>query len=433
MEGHLLMSCKELKRKSVLELVLDERITLVEATTRLKISYRQALRIKERFEAEGDAGLVHRGRGRPSNRGYPSVFRDRVVKRYRKRYKDSEVGPTLAAEKLANDGLLVDHETLRRWLLESGDWHRRRKRRVHRTCRERKAYFGELVQMDGSHHAWFGASHDTACLMNMVDDATSVTAGLLAPQETTKAAMRLLWRWIERYGIPMALYTDKKNVYVTDREPTLEEQLAGEEPMTAFGKACQKLGIEIITAHSPQAKGRVERSNGTYQDRFVKELALRRITTLRTANALLEDGFTDALNAKFAKAPLEQEDYHRPIPKGLDLNTVFCFETHRVLQNDWTIRHDNRYYQITKDNKPLPKPKDKVLVRIHLDGQVQLLYRDAPLAFHPISPKQLHRRRQQSCKKTAPSPKPKKPRAPRKKQWRPNAQRFAALMHEDAK
>ena len=188
--------------------------------------------------------------------------------------------------------------------------------------------------------------------------------------------------------------------------------MAGEEPTTAFGKACQKLNIEIIAAHSPQAKGRVERSNGTYQDRFLKELALRRITTCKTADKLLNNGFCNALNDKFAHPPLEQEDYHRPIPKELKLNDVFCFEEHRVLQNDWTIRYKNRYYQIDKDNTPLPKPKDKILLRTHLDGEMQLLYGDMPLAFRPVSQKELHQQPRQQKKipvataKTRPTTKP---------------------------
>jgi hypothetical protein len=246
----------------------------------------------------------------------------------------------------------------------------------------------------------------------MVDDATGATLGLMDHQETTVAAMGLLWRWIERYGIPVALYTDKKNVYLTGREPTLEEELAGEEPTTAFGKACQKLNIEIIAAHSPQAKGRVERSNGTYQDRFLKELALRRITTPKTADKLLNNGFCNALNDKFAHPPLEQEDYHRPIPKELKLNDVFCFEEHRTLQNDWTIRHKNRYYQILKDNTPLPKPKDKILLRTHLDGEMQLLYGDMPLAFRPVSQKELHQQPRQQKKTPVATPKTRPTRKP---------------------
>jgi hypothetical protein len=276
--------------------------------------------------------------------------------------------------------------------------------------------------MDGSHHPWFGPDHDRACLMNMVDDATGKTMGLMAGQETTAAAMGLLRRWIETHGVPVALYTDKKNVYLTDRAPTLEEQLAGEEPLTAFGKACQKLGIEIIPAHSPQAKGRVERSNGVYQDRLVKELALGGITTIAGANALLANGFTDALNAKFAIAPLEAKDFHRPVPKGLDLDDVFCFEATRVVQNDWTVRHENEYYQIHKDNTPLPKPKTKALVRTHLDGRVQLLHKGKPLVFTALSPEQMHQQRR--------GPVPAAPQAPRKppapkKRWRPNVSRLA--------
>ncbi len=424
MEGHLVMSRKELHRKSVLELVEAKRLTLVEASKQMQLSYRQTLRVFARFSDQGDAGLVHRRRGQASNRAYPAAFRDKVIERYRKRYRDHDVGPTLAAEKMAKEGLVVDHETLRRWLLQEGDWKKRRKCKTHRSRRERKAHFGELVQMDGSHHAWFGPDHTKACLMNMVDDATGATLGLMDYQETTEAAMRQLWRWIERFGIPVALYTDKKNVYLTDREPTIEEQLAGKEPRTAFGKVCEKLDIRIIAAHSPQAKGRVERSNGTYQDRLVKELALRGITTCATADKLLNNGFSEELNAKFAVAPLEDEDYHRPVPKGLKLEDVFCFEELRVLQNDWTIRHENHYYQILKDNTPLPKPKDKILVRTRLDGTVHLLYRDKPLAFRPISVKQLQQQRSQQAQTSEPAQKPKTKQKPDKR-WRPNVKQMA--------
>ena len=431
MEGHLLMSRKELRRKSVLEMVRSGTMTLVEASQRMRLSYRQTLRVYQRFLAEGDAGLVHRRRGQPSNRAYPAHFREEVLGRYRERYQAYDLGPTLVAEKLAEEGLVIDHETLRRWLLEAGDWRKRRKRHTHRSRRQRRAHFGDLVQMDGSHHRWFGPDKEQACLMNMVDDATGATMGLMAAQETTEAAMRLLRRWIEVHGVPRALYTDKKSVYITDREPTLEEQLAGEEPLTAFGKACHKLDIEIITAHSPQAKGRVERSNGVYQDRFVKELALGDITTLAAANALLAAGFTDALNAKFVVAPLEAEDFHRPVPQGLDLDDVFCFETSRVVQNDWTVRHENRYYQIHKDNTPLPKPKTKVLVRTHLDGRTQLLHKGKPLAFCAISPHQLRQQRRPQASVAPPIPKAAhKPPAPRKR-WRPNVGRLAILNEAD--
>jgi len=392
MGGHLLMSRKELKRKSVLELAQNKHITLQEASRRMKLGYRQTLRVYARFCSEGDTGLVHRNRGKRSNRAYPVDFRQKVVSRYRKRYKKHDLGPTLAAEKLAGDGLEVDHETLRRWLLEDGDWQKQRKRKIHRTRRQRRSHFGELVQMDGSHHDWFGSDHGKKCLMNMVDDATGRTMGLMDNQETTEAAMRLLWRWVDKYGIPLALYTDKKNVYLSTRKPTVEELLAEQEPKTAFGRACEKLDIEIIAAHSPQAKGRVERSNGTYQDRFVKELALRGITTCVTADKLLQNGFCEDLNTKFAVKPLEQEDYHRRIPKWLKLEDVFCFDDQRVVQNDWTIRYNGNFYQILKDNRPLPRPKDKVLVRTRLDGSEDLIFKDKALEFCRITTNELRDR-----------------------------------------
>ena len=381
MRGHLVMSEKERKRKSALDRVNRGELTLKTAAQVLGLSYRQCRRSYKRYRQEGDKGLVHRSRGRPSNHTKPASFRRKVLKRYANRYAPLDIGPTLAAEKLSEEGMQVHPETLRRWTLEEGLRTKRCARAKHRLRREQKRHFGQLVQMDGSHHRWFGSEHDAACLMNMVDDATKTTLAGLRKQETTEAAMSCLWAWIERYGIPQALYTDKKNVFVTQREPTIEEQLAGQAPLTAFGKACAKLGIQIITAHSPQAKGRVERNHGVYQDRFLKELALRGITTIATANKLLQNGFTDGLNAKFSCPPLSEQDFHRPLPRGMDLAHVFCFEATRVVQRDWIISYDSRHYQISRENRILPKPKDKVIVRVLLDGAMHLLFRDKPLAF----------------------------------------------------
>jgi len=383
MEGHLLMSAKERRRKVEFEGIVEGRMTVREASQKLGLSYRQSRRSYKRFREEGDGGLVHRSRGRRSNSAKPDEFRRAVLERYKQRYEG--FGPTLATEKLAGDGYELDPETLRRWLMVDGQWKRRRKRGKHRARRPRREHFGELVQMDGSHHEWFGAGRPRACLMNMVDDATGTTMAMMAEQETTEVAMRLLWSWIERYGIPKALYTDKKNVFVTDREHTIEVQLAGEEPLTAFGKACNKLSIQIIRAHSPQAKGRVERSNGVYQDRLVKELRLHGITTVEEANTVLAQGFSQELNARFGQEPASETDFHRRVPKRLNLAEVFSWEHTRTLQNDWTIRYNNRFYQILKENRPRPKPKEKVVVRVLLDGNIQILYRDKKLKYEPVA------------------------------------------------
>ncbi len=216
--------------------------------------------------------------------------------------------------------------------------------------------------------------------MNMVDDATGTTRALLASGETTRAAMELLWQWIDKYGVPAALYTDYNNVFVTKREPTLEEHLKGEEPLTQFGRACKKLGIRIIPANSPQAKGRVERSNGVYQDRLVKEMRLQGIDGIAEANEFLSGSYLDGLNRRFAVAAREVADYHRPLAQEIDLKAVFCFEERRSIANDWTVRYRNRFYQIKKQSK-CPPAKDKLVVQEHLDGTIHLVYRGQEVEF----------------------------------------------------
>jgi len=402
--GHLVMSAKERLRKTVLERVVAGQWSLREAAQQLGLSYRQCKRVYSRFRALGDSGLVHLSRGLPSTRRRPQGFREAVLKLCRGEF--SLLGPTLAAEKLAEDGYEVDHETLRRWLIADGQWRRRRKRGRHRMQRERKAQFGEMVQFDGSHHGWFGPEHPKACLMNLVDDATGVSMALMAQEETTEAAFGCLWKWVEKYGIPRALYLDRKSLYLALRPPTPEEQLAGEEPLTAFGLACKKLGIALITAYSPQAKGRVERKHGVYQDRFLHEMRLKGITTLDAANALLDGGFDEQLNAKFARPPRNPADAHRPVPRGLDLRDVFCIDEPRTVANDWTIQYRKQAFQILKLNHPLPRPGDKVLVRTWLDGSVFLWFREHPLVFAdaPI-PQKKSPNKPQRAEPKPPSPK----------------------------
>jgi len=378
------MSAKERKRKVEFEGVRERRITIKEVAEKLDISYRQCRRAYKRYCEEGDAGLVHRLRGGGSNRAKPGAFKREVLELCHERYKG--FGPVLMSDKLEESGYSVNRETLRLWLLEEDLWQPKRKRAHHRQRRDRKEHFGELVQMDGSHHNWFGEEAPSCCLMNMVDDATGTTLALLGEQETTELAMKALWLWCKRYGVPKALYTDRKNVYVTDREPTLEEQLAGQEALTEFGKACKKLQIEIITANSPQAKGRVERSHGVYQDRFVKELRLKQIMTIAEANKVLQNGFVRALNHKFAKVAQSSADFHRPVEAGCNLSEIFCFERAATVANDWTVRCENQFYQILKKNNPLPRPRQKVIVRRLLSGKIQLLYQDQKLNFKKIAP-----------------------------------------------
>lgn len=219
----------------------------------------------------------------------------------------------------------------------------------------------------------------------MVDDATSATQALLFDEETTEAALRILWHWIDLYGVPQALYTDKRIVYVTSREPTIEEQLAGKKPLTAFGLACKKLGIDIITAHSPQAKGRVERSNAVYQVRLVKELRFQKIKTRKEANRLLKNEFCQQLNDKFACEPAKRKNGHRKLKNSEHLYHILCWEEKRKLNNDWTIRFKNQFYQIDKSHTRLIKPKMKLTVRTYLDKEIAILYKEKTLKFQPIA------------------------------------------------
>src|SRR5215211_4984920 len=377
MRGHLWMSATERERLKIFARVKRGELQQREAAALCQLEYRYLRRLYQRYCQQGDRGLVHQGRGRPSNQAHPAEFRAAVLARYQERYPD--FGPTLAAEKLALEGWVVDHDTLRGWLMKAGLWRKRRKRAAHRSWRERRAHFGELLQLDGSHHEWFEQRAGRCCLMKLIDDATSKRMAHLSAEETIFSAMELLWQWIDRYGIPRALYTDKKNVYVVDEKTRARAAESGEEVLTQFGRACKKLGIAIITAHSPQAKGRVERSHGTYQDRLVKELRLAAVKTIAAANELLANGYGEQLSEKFAVAPRSAADYHRAA-KGYDLAASFCLEEQRTLLKDWTVRFENQFFQLESPSKTM-LARGKVLVQRYLDGSLHFRYREQELRY----------------------------------------------------
>src|SRR6185436_12909881 len=326
------MSSKELKRLGVLARVEKEALNLVNAAEILGVSYRQAKRIWRRFQDEGAQGLQHRSVGRRSGRGKPKKFRLKVLRLVRQKYSGEigvRFGPTLAAEHLASeDKMEVAPETLRRWMLAEGLWSRMRKRRTHRKRREPRGHFGELVQMDGSFHEWYEQRGPKGCLMNLVDDATGTTLAVMGVEETIWTAVGVLRRWIEQYGVPVALYTDWKTVYV--KEATEQQLLRGEVSVTQFGRMCKQLGIRIIAANSPQAKGRVERNHGTHQDRLVKKLRRKNISSIDAGNQFLPPYLAEH-NRRFATAPASAKDYHTPVPKGLDLDSIFRLEEERTL------------------------------------------------------------------------------------------------------
>src|SRR3954470_9397759 len=370
------MSQKERDVLKVMHSVLKGERTQAEAARLLRISVRQVRRLQRKLEAGGDGALVHGLRGRPSNRRLAAALRRSVVEAYRRRYAD--FGPTLASEKLAEEGLLVCPQTLRRWLLEEGLWQRRRRRDPHRSRRPRRACFGELVQMDASEHDWLEGRGEEMVLISMIDDATSRVLARFYPAGTVEAHMDLLGRWLGRHGRPLALYTDRHSIF----EPQ-DKGKALADAVTQFGRALTELGIELIRAHSPQAKGRVERSFGTAQDRWVKELRLAGARTAAEANAVL-DRLLPAHNRRFAQPARDSADAHRPLGRAFDLAAILSVQEERVVANDYTIRFRNRCYQLLPPVWPGQRG-GKVVIESRLDGSMAIRFRGKYLKYQEVA------------------------------------------------
>jgi hypothetical protein len=392
--GKLRLSRKERIRLEVLLKVQKGGISLAKAAGLLKVSYRQVLRIWQRFGAEGSQGLKHGLRDRPSNRQIDMGRRERVLELYQMKYGD--FGPTLALEYLRKvDGEELSKETLRGWLIGAGLWRPRRRGSPHREWRERRAHWGELVQMDGSEHDWFEGRRDRASLMVLIDDATNWTHAKFFESETTVAAMTVFQEYVGYYGLPRALYVDRDSIYETTRDSTVDEALRDASPLTQFGRAMKELEVDLILAHSPQAKGRVERRHGVFQDRLVKALRLKKIRAIDVANRYLDDEFLDDLNERFHVEARSPTDLHRSVPRGLKLEHVLCYQEERSVQNDWTVSWCNRILQLGARHQRLGLAKKKILVSELLDGRLRLTYREENLEWRelPTRPEKVHERR----------------------------------------
>lgn len=383
-KGEIIMSAKEVNRLRVMYRVKEKTLKLKDAAEILQLSTKQMGRIWKRFQSWGEAGLTHRGRGMPGNRRKKEEFRARVIGLYRDKYSD--FGPTLAAEKMATlDRADVNRETLRRWLIYEGLWLGKRAHQQHRKKRPRKEHFGEMIQLDGSDHKWFEDRNERCCLMVMVDDATSRTQVYMSDKETTQSALVLLRKWIEKYGIPSSLYTDRKNIYITDRPPTREERRQGTGPLTDFGRVCMRLGIRIIPAGSPQAKGRIERKNGVLQDRLVKELRLKGIHDITKANEIMDE-FIDDLNRRFCLRPEKEANYHRRLPLSPSLDDLLCLEHQRRLQKDWTFEYHGKIYQVEQPLQNL-SPGKKLTIWKRIDGTFKAKYENSDVLFRKVGNK----------------------------------------------
>ena len=367
------MSDRDLVRLGVIKHVIARELSTFEAAELLCLSARQVKRLMKRFREKGAKGLIHASYGRVSNHARERQQRDRVIELIHERYAGradpgpgQRFGPTLLSEHLAEDAAIeIPVSTLTDWMRAEGLWSRRRKRKPHRRRRDRRAHFGELVQVDGSFHDWLEGRGPRGCMMTMTDDATGIMLARLGAEETFWDAVVLLREWIAKYGVPRALYTDWKSVYRSSNPNRPMES-------SQFGRICSRLGVELIGASSPQAKGRVERSHGTNQDRLVKKLRLKNISTHREVNEYLESVYLPAHNARFARRPASSTDYHLPLLRSLDTADTWCHEEKRRVSLDGVVSYRSRLISLTL-RRDMP-PKAQVLVRTSEGEALRVIY-----------------------------------------------------------
>lgn len=373
------MTGRDLKRLHVVRQHLEKQIDQKEGSKILGLCVRQFRRLVKRVREEGDAGILHRSRGRKSNRRIDAKKRKKALRLYSRKY--SGFGPTFASEKLSrDDGVDVKAETLRLWLREAEAPYKRRKSRKRRARRERRSCLGSMAQMDGSHHDWLEGRGPKMVLMGYIDDATSRVYGRFYDYEGTVPAFDSFKRYAQRCGIPASVYLDKHSTYRSPKELTAAEQLQGlEKPESQFERAMRELGVEVIHAHSPQAKGRVERLFGTLQDRLVKEMRLRKIKTQEAANVFLEEYLPDH-NRRFSVAARQSGDAHRPSPGVRELDAILCVKTERRLSADWTVAYKGKTYQI--EDRAATK---RIVVEERLDGTLRFCGKGKPLKYRELA------------------------------------------------
>ena len=392
------MSARERLRLEAFARVKAKQWTVVRAAQACGISVRQARRVCKRYDDQGDAGLVHAARGKPPANRIDDARREKIIARHQERYAD--FGHTHACQKLAGDDLPVGPDTLAKLLKAKGLWTPRRKRGKHRSRRPRRACFGAMIQMDGSPHDWFEGRAESCCLMVAIDDATGTVMARFHRQETTTASFDLAARWMERYGVPRAFYVDRAGIYRPEREATADELLAGKRPLTQFGRAMDELAVELILAHSPQAKGRVERQNSTLQDRLIKEMRLAGVSSIDAGNTFLHSSFLEDHNHRYAVTAAEPTDEHRPMASlgpGVCLEEILCPREDRIVGEDWCVRWNNQFLQIDKQHQAMHLPGKSVSVISKLDGSL-VVRRDGvklqyiTLALRPTAERQRPKR-----------------------------------------
>jgi len=368
------LSQRERDRLKVLHEVKQKHLTQVEAAWRLKVTDRQVRRMLLGLKVRGDGALIHGLRGQPSNRKLPAAYEQKILARVGQRYAD--FGPTLAAEHLAKEGLPVSRETLRKWMAKAALWRPRRQRvkRVH-VWRERRASFGELVMQDSSPFRWFEERGPACQLIALIDDATSRVWARFVEHDTTEENMRTLGGWLRRYGRPLAHYTDKNSIFRMAGPAAIREQLRGEQARSQFGRALNELGIEWIAAHSPQAKGRIERLFETLQDRLVKEMRLAGIASIAEGNHFLETRFLPEWEQRFTVLPRNPRNAHRRVGGAQRLEEILSVRVARQVADDHTVSWDGQRWGVPREEVCAGLRGARVQIERRLDGSHWLRFR----------------------------------------------------------
>lgn len=381
----LTMTNQEVDRLRMIRSVIEGKSTWKEAACRLILSERQIGNLVARVRRQGNRGIIHGLRGQPSNHQLESGLLERALGILRQpRYEG--FGPTFANEKLQKiHTIKLSVPTLRLGMVEAGLWKSKKEKVKHRAWRERRACLGELIQLDGSDHDWFEGRGPRCVLLIYIDDATSrILYGEFIPVEDTLNLFKTTRTYLKRHGRPIAFYVDKDSIYKVNRQASIEEELRDDQPLTQFTRAMEDLGVKIIAANSPQAKGRVERGFKTHQDRLVKELRLAGISNMKAANEFLWNVYIPEHNARFAVQAAGAANAHRPLLKTHRLEEILCWRTQRTLLNDFTLRFRNQFFQILESAVPRVRPGVKIFIEIRLDQSMHVRYQDHCLPFKRI-------------------------------------------------
>jgi hypothetical protein len=415
-EEVLQMTQRDLDRIKILHQAIERRMTQEKAGELLDLCRVHVNRLCQKIKKKGDRAIIHGLRGQPSNHQLPAGLADKAISKIKEKYADFR--PAFAAEKLLElDKIELSDETVRRLMIAANLWEDRKRKATHREWRERKDCFGEMVQMDGSDHDWFEGRRDKCILLASIDDATNRIFLRFTEHEDTRNLMQFSRTYLKRFGKPLSFYVDNDSIYVTNRQPSLEEELQGRKyALTQFARAMEvDLNVKVINAGSPQAKGRVERLFGTLQDRLVKELRLAGISSIMAANRFLDRIYLDKHNHKFSVPPKNKTNVHRPAKKtNAELDAIFSFQEDRVICNDYTIHWRNRLFQIGKHQPYFLLPRTKVTVEERLNGKIKIKYKGKHLKMREINRNKIRKPRVAApiIPETPESPKPRQYSAP---------------------